>query len=503
MGVVFRQSFKSTIFLYVGVLFGVINRLFLLPYYLTFEQLGMIDALLGVSIIVSEISMLGLKGSLQKFFSIFDKKGELPLLNSITLLFPLISFSIITLCLIAFKENIISLFPKNKELFSTYYYYIIPLSLFITYKGMLTIFSANRMRLTIPTILNENFIRIVLLISLLLIGNHIIDFDIYVFLMCSAYFFAAFLMFTYCKKSLDLRFNLNLRQVPKKSYFKIINYSFFVFLMGVSNLVSQYTDSLMLASIEGFNASGIYSIAFFIGLSIEMPKRAISTISGALIAKHWNDNKPNEINKLYKQTSINQGIVGGLLFLLVVVCINEIFYLLPKSEALSIGKNVAIIIGFSRFVDMITGINSEILRTSKYYRVDFFMIIFFIGLSIFSNYILIPIYKLEGAAYATLISVALYNFIRFIVVKKLFNFNPFNLKTVYLITLLGSLLLINIFLIPTISFESKLMMALLLVIKTAIFGSIFTYLVYRLNLSVEINNLVNKLIGTIKTKLGK
>ncbi len=500
MGIVIRQSFKSTLFLYIGVLIGLVNRLFLLPYYLTFEQLGLIDIIIGISIIISEISLLGLKGSLQKFFSIFEKNKQLKTLTGITLYLPIISFLIISLTIILCKGTIVSWFPKNETLFSKHYYYLIPFSFFFMYKGILTVFAANKMRLTVPTILNEVFSKISILLSLLLIGYHFIEFDVYILLICISYFLIAFGLYFYNRVFLNMKASTNFSNIDLKSVKQIRTYSLFVLLMGLSNMVSQYTDSFMLGSIEGFNVTGIYSIAFYIGLSIEMPKRAISSISGAIIAKHWNNNEEKEINKLYKQSSINQGIIGAFLFLLVFVCLDELFYILPKSEELSIGKNVALIIGASRLIDMITGINNEILRTSSYYRIDFILILFFIGLSITTNLILIPILGIEGAATATLISVALYNIIRFIILKRLFNFNPFTIETLKLILLLSSLIGVSL-LLPNINTNNVFQSIIIIIIKSLIYGGLFILISYKLKLSIEINTLINKIANIIRKKL--
>jgi O-antigen/teichoic acid export membrane protein len=251
----------------------------------------------------------------------------------------------------------------------------------------------------------------------------------------------------------------------------------------------------MLGSIKGFDVSGIYSIAFFIGLSIEMPKRAISTISLPIIVKHFNENNLPEINKLYKQSSINQGIIGAFLLLLVMVNLDEIFMLLPKSEIYSVGKYVAIFIGLSRLIDMITGCNSEILRASSYYYLDIFLFFLLIVLSVFTNYLLIPIYGLNGAAIASLLSMILYNFVRFILLKKLFNFNPFTVNTIKLIALLALLTLGNESL--PIQAHSTMEALFFLLAKSILFSLLFGFIVFKAKLSDE----VNQLITTFKHKV--
>lgn len=476
--------------MYLGVLVGLINRLFLLPHYLTLEQLGLIDAITIIAVVYSELALVGLKGSLQKFFSIFESNKTLPNYIGLTLVFSFIGFIILGIPLYLFKNSLIDLFPRDKSFVNEYYFFIYPLALFIMYKGVFTIFSINKMRLTVPSIINEFYLKIAVLIILLLKGLGLIDFDWYVILFCISYAIGFILLYSYCKKVLSLKIKFNLNPILNSHSSELKKYSFFVLLMGISNTVSQYTDSIMLASVKGLETSAIYSVAFFIGLSIEMPKRAISNISGAIIARHWNEGNQNEIIKLYKQSSINQGIIGIGLFLIILFSIDEIFYILPKSEILSQGKNVAIIIALSRVIDMLTGINNEILRTSPSYRLDFYLIIFFIVISVISNYILIPLHGLEGAAFATLISVSLYNTIRYILLYKLYNFNPFTYKTLWLIFIFILLSLV-IYLTPNIAYNNIIFALLIIGVKTLAIGCLFTFITYKLKLSNEINNLLN------------
>lgn len=496
MGVIIRQSFKSTIVLYLGAIIGLINRLFLLPNYLTLEQLGLMDVLMVLAMLLAKISYFGTQGSITKFFSYFKDKGMLPSFSGFILIVPIIGYTIFSSFLIFYNSFILDFFKNDKELLTYYYYFIFPLALFIILKEIFTTYSLNNLRLTVPSILNDTITRIGTLILLLLISYRFLDFYNYVFLTVAIHLITAVFLIIYCIKTFNFKLDFNLKNITKNEYKEISVYSLFIFFAGLSAIISQYTDAIMLARLKGFNATGVYSVAFFIGLSIEIPKRAITSISTGLVAKHWNNNNKFEIEKLYKQSSINQGIIGALLFLLVLINIDEIFFLLPKRELLSVGKDVAIIIAASRLIDMITGINNEILRTSKYYKIDLFILLFFIALSIVSNLILIPLLGLNGAAYATLISVTLYNFIRYLLLKKIFGFDPFTIHTVKLFFILITLVVIN-YLIPSFNLTNLTSSFLLIALKSLIYGSIFIGLTYKLKISKEINNLINMIYKKI------
>jgi O-antigen/teichoic acid export membrane protein len=187
----------------------------------------------------------------------------------------------------------------------------------------------------------------------------------------------------------------------------------------VGNLGSKLgerVNSVMLGTISTLSNAGIYSVAFFISDSIDAPRRAISRISSPLLADKWKEGKMDEIEELYKKSSLNQLIVGVALLLAVWVSVDDIFRWMPNGEVFQEGKYVILIIGIARLVDMVTGVNTEIISYSLFYRYNFYLVIF-LGLSnVVFNLLLIPIFQLNGAALATLASLTLYNLLKFIII---------------------------------------------------------------------------------------
>jgi len=59
-----------------------------------------------------------------------------------------------------------------------------------------------------------------------------------------------------------------------------------------------------------------------------------------------------------------------MLFLGIWCNIDSIFELIPNGEIYSPGKWVVFYIGLSKLFDMATGVNQEIVGTSKYYKID-------------------------------------------------------------------------------------------------------------------------------------
>ncbi len=61
-------------------------------------------------------------------------------------------------------------------------------------------------------------------------------------------------------------------------------------------------------------------------------------------------------------------------------------------------------IGLGRMVDLVTGINGTILGTSPKYKYELYFSVTLAILTVVTNYMLIPQYGINGAAFATFLS---------------------------------------------------------------------------------------------------
>ena len=122
-------------------------------------------------------------------------------------------------------------------------------------------------------------------------------------------------------------------------------------------------------------------------------------------------------------------IAGCFLFLGLWVNIDSIFHFIPKEYAS--GKYVFLFLGIGRLFDMATGINGIILVNSKKYRYDLLFTILLIGVMIGLNLLFIPQYGIEGASFATMLSIIILNTLRLFYIWNVFGMQPFNLKALW------------------------------------------------------------------------
>ena len=274
---------------------------------------------------------------------------------------------------------------------------------------------------------------------------------------------------------------------------EVLTYGLYVLLGGASAILVSKVDMVMIGKFVGFKEVAYYTIAFFIGNVVRIPARAIAAISMPLIAKAWSNNDINSIKDIYVKSSINQLILGGLIFLGLWINIDDGLSLLPlKFKG---GKLIVLFISISQLFNISTGLNGLIISNSKYYKFDLYSNFILLLITFFTNFIFIPINSplanydivgINGAAFATALSVFIYNTTKLIYLYWKLKIQPFNIKTLYTILLLISIITLSYFipkfenLFVNISFRSFFVLI------------IFLPFTYWLKLSDDINKIIRE-----------
>ena len=481
MGVVVRQSFKATVASYIGVAIGAFNLLILFTAFLKPEEIGLRDVMLGAGLWFATFSQLGIASVTIRFFPYFENdkekhNGFLVLL----LIAPLIGFGLMTALLLILDQVIIEFYKEGAQLLTEYYYYLLPLIFFMAYVIVLEAYSRVHLRVTIPVFLREVFLKLFTTLMVILYARGIIDFELFVQLLVLSHALQCLFLIIYIKslgKWYIRRPNL---KAAGKSLREIYVYSIWMIFGTLGIAGADLIDKFMLSKFD-LAMTGIYSIAFFMAVVVEMPRRSLSQIVTPLIARADKDDDLEEMGTLYKKTALNQFLAGALIFCLIWVSVDHIFQIIPNSEIYSRGKWVVLFIGLAKLVDMSTGPNSEIIINSRYFRFNLLLITMLALLSILTNYLLIPIYGLTGAALATCLTIVIYNITKLWYVKRKYNLLPFS-KQLNKVMIIFLLILGISFLLPGIDGTLWIHVGMI-ALKSTIIGGIFILALYRLRLS--------------------
>ena len=480
MGIVRNQSIKNSISFYIGMAIGAINTVIIYPNVFNDhpEHFGLIQILVAYAIVVSTFTTLGIPTTFMRFFPSIKEKGQLFFLS---LIVPFIGFILASLSYFLFKNQVFE-FLNASDLLKENFFYIILLVFFIGFYDVLSAISRSYLSAATPIFINEVFLKFYSMSTLLFHWFGYIDFTAFLQIYLFGYVLKFTILFILQFREDRLIFNFSLKDLDLK---ELLKFGFYVLVGGASIMIVTRLDMIMISSLLDLEQVAFYTVAFFIGNAIKIPGKSIVTISTPLVAKAWENQDLNEIQTLYAKSSINQLIIGGILFVCIWLNIDEIFSLLP--EKFQGGSWVVFYIGLSQLFSITAGINGIIIVNSKYYKYDLYTNVILVFITIATNYILIPIYGINGAAIATAISLLLFNLFRLILIKVKMDMQPFSKDTVFtILVLLGVYLMLN-------NMNLALLPIFAIVVKSSLALLIYIFLVIKLKLSEDISGFVNDL----------
>ena len=451
----------------------------------------MLNILISYVTIISQFGNLGFTSTIIKFFPYFKNKdkfhnGFLKLITIVSFLGFLISVGIFFII----KSFLIKTGTEKSILFFEYIYLIIPLVFFTIYFNAYDAYYRAHLN-SVPGIFYKEFgVRILVLVFILLFYFKIIDFRGFVLLYVLANSMPAIgIMFSLVKFN-EFRFGNKEIRIKKALKRAMISVSLYSIISSFSGVILISVDRIMLERFNGLSDVGIYSIAFFFSSLVAITARPISLISGAVIADFWKKKNLGKISELYETTAINQFAIGVLVLIGIWANIHTVFQILPHEYL--VAKYVILLLGLSHLIDMLSGSSVNILALSKYYRYHTYFMIFFIVIAIISNWILIPIYGIMGAAIGSLISKLFYSIIRCIFLYIKFNLFPYSFKFI-VVVIVG---FVTYFMSRLLFIMDNMYIDFLL--RSSIITIIYLLLIYIFKVSKEINYKVDDIIRFIK-----
>lgn len=490
MGIIIRQSIQNTAISYVGIGLGFVSTVLMFPNILSADQFGLTRVLLSLALVSAQFAHLGIKNVVTRFFPWFNqpKSGKKSLLT-LALLVSTAGFALFSVIYLSAGDTVTEYYRDQSALFPEYWLFLLPLVFAVLYFEVLNSYLRALQDSVSGSIINEVFVRIGIILILALYGFGLISFSLFMGLFVVIYCLqpVSLLILLISRRELGFQrpFSGGLRRLAGR----VGTYSLYSLLGGLSTQLLGSIDIIMLGALSGLASSGIYSIAFYIGSVITVPQRSIGKIATPILAGLLKEKKFDEIESLYKRTSINQLISGGLILAIIWVNLHHVIDLLPPEYQSA--YQVVIIIGLAKLVDMAAGINGGIILNSRYYRFDLYTNIFLVIITVVTNYLLIPLYGVTGAAVATALSVFIYNLIKFLFVKIKFSMQPFTLKSLWTIVFGGTSVAIALAL-PEFSVITDLLLRSLIVII------LFALPVWLFDLSPDLSRLADRLKKTIR-----
>jgi O-antigen/teichoic acid export membrane protein len=440
MSQVRKQSIISTIFVYAGFVIGFVNTYLFTRQGSVFTpaEYGLTNVFIAVGNLMFAFANLGMVSVVYKFYPYYNdnlpkKKNDL---LTWSLLVSIIGFCFVILVGIVFKDFVIRKFSGNSPEFIQYYYWVFPFGFSILLFSMFEVFAWNIRKSIFTTFLRELLFRLLTLILIFFLSFKLIHtFDTFIKIYAFTYGGVALVLLFYLAWKKEFYITFSISRVTKKFYRKMLSMASLIYVGSTIYTIATFIDSIIIMSLWGMAATGIFYLGFVVSGLIQAPQRGAVAASIPVLSKAWKDKDYDKINLIYQRSGINLLIASLGIFLLVWLNYTDAVTTFKLKPAYLESKWIFFFLGLAKVVDMGTGVNSQIIGTSTFWRFEFVSGMVLLSLAVPLNYVLVKHFGIIGAGYSTLISYSVYNVIRIIFLKRKFNMHPFSMKTVYAIIL--------------------------------------------------------------------
>ena len=506
MGVVVRQSIKGSIMNYLGVIVGFFTTFFIVTKYLTTEEVGLTRVLVDASILLSGLAQLGTSTSAMRYYPYFkDEKERDHGFFGWSVIIPFVGFIIFSILFFVFKQPIENYFSQNSELFVDYIYFVIPMSFFMTY---LLVFETNSnllMRIVVPKFIREVGIRIMTLVVYLLYAFDIINLDGMVISLCLTYGIATLLNIIYLFSLKKVSFKIQPAFVSKWLRKDFIFYTLFLIATSLAGNLIPVLNTFFVSGKLGLAVAGINTIAVYIASIVEIPYRSLAAISRPHISQGMKDNNMQEVNNMTKNVSLHQFMASMFIFFIIWINIDLVYALIPNGNVYDEAKFVVLILSAVKIINTSLNVGATVLSYSKYYYYSLLFTVILTVTAIYMNIKLIPIWGMEGAALASLVSYIVYYTFLLTFVNWKIKVSPLSMKELYTVIIILSLFAIDWLLQTYMSkhlismFDVELIGKILdSVVRTSVLSVLGIVIIYKSKISKQVNDIIDKFLSMLK-----
>lgn len=481
MGIVLNQSFKNTISTYIGFGIGAINTLFLYTNFLTDEYYGLVAFVLSAANIMMPFMAFGVHNAIVKYYSTFKTKNSINSFLTLMLFLPFVF--IIPAMIIGFLsyESIKSLLSNENNIAGNYFWHIFVLAVAMAYFEIFFAWSKVQLKTVFGNVMKEIFHRVCIMILLFLVYLKWLSAEQFILALVAIYVLRMIIMklYAYSVRFPKLKFEI------VTGFPRIIKYALLMIIAGSVAMLILDIDKFMIGlMLEDIEQVAYYSVAIFIATVIAVPQRSMHQIMMPLTAKYLNDKDMSSLEDLYKRSSISLLVISGFIFLLIILNINELYKILP--EEFTGGLFVVLLVSLAKLYDNGLGNNNAILFNSDYYKMVLFFGVLLAVLAIVLNFIFIPVYGIEGSAFATFLAVVVYNTIKVVFVKQKLKVQPFSMSTLKMVIILFLITLAMYF------WEFPFHPIINITLKSVVILIVYFWLIIKLNISEDISIQIKK-----------
>lgn len=491
MGTIQRQGLINSVIIYVGVILGFLNRVVVQTHYLSAEEVGLAGLLISFSALLTTFFLLGSSSMCVRYFPVFrnEEKRHHGFLGFMLLL-PLSGILVGGLVLWLIKSWLIAHYQTLSPLFTSYFGWTFPLAGLMTISIALNAYSYSLLKTTVPSFINDIWVRILLILIAIFHGLNWISLDQFVIGVELTYLSQMIIMLVYIFSVDRPGILVDWSFVNSVGLKSILSFSFLLTLTALSSLSLKFLDGVFIGAYLGEKQVGIYLIGGFIAQFIETPLNSVERIAGSKIAHAFSSGNMQEICEIYYRSVRLLFALGGFLAVCIITNIYDFLLLIP--DEYHNAAAVTIIISVGSIINMATGVNSPILNNSSKYIWGVIFLFILLIISVVLYMLFIPRFGIAGAAIATGLASVVYNLLKFFFIWKNFGLQPYDMRTLKTILIIGTALAAGLF-IPV-----HLKPLLSIIVRGTIISVIYGSMVYWLKILPDYHHLLNRFFPRIK-----
>lgn len=482
MGIVLKQSLNNTIVTYIGFAIGAVNTLFLYTNFMQADHYGLVQVVLSVAAVLMPVLAFGVPNALVKFYSSFNSEKDQESFLTMMLFLPLLFILPVALLSYVSNEAIGNLLSNKNPIVRDYVWHIFFAGMAMAYFEVFYAWARIRMKSVFGNFLKEVFCRLGQSVLLVLLYFNYIGIEGFINALVGFYLLRTLIMKVYAYKLRMPKVHFSL----PANWKDIIKYSGLIILGGSTAIVLMEVDKVMLNNFLELENVAYYAVAGFIASTIAVPSRAMHQITYPMTAEYLNKDDIISLKQLYQKSSLTLFIIAGLLFLLIILNLEDLYQLLPSGY--TGGFMIVFWIGLAKVYDALLGNNNSILYNSDFYRSILFFGVLLAFMAVGFNLWLIPAYGIKGAAIASFSAFFIYNTLKLYYVKSKFHIAPFTSETVKVFALL---LLVGV-LFYSFQFEFHPIINILL--KSFLIVLMYVGILYRFKISEDVYGVLSKFL---------
>jgi O-antigen/teichoic acid export membrane protein len=272
MGIVIKQSIKNTIITFIGFALGAANVLFMYPYFLGKDYVGLTGYVLSTANILYPLMSFGIQNTLIKFFNEHNKTEEnLNKYMTYMLFVPLLFVIPALIFFYGFYDYIAAYESKENSIVYDFVWVIPIIGLFMGYFEIFYAWLRAHMKSVFGSFVKEVFVRILITILLFAVYFDYISESQFIYSLLVVYGISLLLIAYYANKVKAIRLHFKVPQNSKS----ILTYTVFIILSAsVANMLLDI-DKYMINKYLKIDNIAFYNVAIFIALVISVPMRAM------------------------------------------------------------------------------------------------------------------------------------------------------------------------------------------------------------------------------------